>query len=60
MKFINYLKSIDDVSIYPMVSLIIFSAFFLLAAWWAFKADRKMMEHISGLPLDDNDSLKNQ
>ncbi|QHS61613.1 CcoQ/FixQ family Cbb3-type cytochrome c oxidase assembly chaperone [Chitinophaga agri] len=53
MKFINYLKSITGVSIYPMTSLLIFTVFFILAAFWALKADKRMMDHISNIPLDD-------
>ncbi|RPE12405.1 CcoQ/FixQ family Cbb3-type cytochrome c oxidase assembly chaperone [Chitinophaga lutea] len=59
MKFIKYLESISGVSIYPMASLLIFSVFFLLAAFWALKADKRMMDSISHIPLD-NDEPKNQ
>lgn len=59
MKFIKYLESIAGVSIYPMASLLIFTAFFLLAAFWALKADKKMMDSISHIPLD-NDKPENQ
>lgn len=55
MKFIKYLESISGVSIYPMTSLLIFSIFFILAAWWAFKADRDMMDEISRLPLSSDE-----
>ncbi|QEH41002.1 CcoQ/FixQ family Cbb3-type cytochrome c oxidase assembly chaperone [Chitinophaga sp. XS-30] len=59
MKFIKYLESIAGISIYPMASLLIFSIFFLLAAFWAFRADKKMMDQISHIPLD-NDEPKNR
>lgn len=59
MKFIKYLEGISGVSIYPMASLLIFTIFFLLAAFWAFKADKQMMDQISHIPLD-NDEPKNQ
>lgn len=59
MKFIKYLEGISGVSIYPMASLLIFTTFFLLAAFWAFKADKRMMDQISHIPLD-NDEPKNQ
>lgn len=58
MKFIKYLESISGVSIYPMTSLLIFSIFFILAAWWAFKADRDMMDEISRLPLSSDEPKK--
>ena len=54
MKFINYLETITGVSVYPLASLIIFTVFFAVASFWAFKADKGMMDHISHIPLDDN------
>ncbi|MGE7774334.1 CcoQ/FixQ family Cbb3-type cytochrome c oxidase assembly chaperone [Chitinophaga sp. NPDC101104] len=54
MKFINYLKTIQDVSIYPMVSLILFSVFFLAAAYLAFRTDKQTMDAISHLPIDND------
>ncbi|SIO54477.1 cytochrome C oxidase Cbb3 [Chitinophaga niabensis] len=59
MKFIKYLETITGISVYPMASLLIFSVFFLLAAFWALRADKKMMDQISHIPLD-NDEPKNQ
>ena len=53
MKFINYLQSITGVSIYPLASLCIFTVFFVVAALWAFKADKGMINHIRNIPLDD-------
>jgi cytochrome c oxidase cbb3-type subunit 3 len=54
MKFINYLQSISNVSIYPMASLILFTVFFLGAAYWALRAPKGMMDHISNIPLDES------
>jgi cbb3-type cytochrome oxidase subunit 3 len=56
MKFINYLESISGISIYPMASLILFSVFFIAAAFWAFKADKEMVDQISRIPLERDDS----
>lgn len=58
MKFIKYLETITGITVYPMASLLIFSVFFLLAAFWALRADKKMMDQISHIPLD-NDEPKN-
>lgn len=58
MKFIKYLESITGVSVYPMTSLLIFTIFFAFAALWAFKADKKMIDEIRHIPLD-NDQPKN-
>lgn len=58
MKFIKYLETITGISVYPMASLLIFSIFFLFAAFWALRADKTMMDQISHIPLD-NDAPKN-
>lgn len=55
MKFINYLGSIAGISIYPIASLLLFITFFVAASLWAFKADKKMVDHISRIPLDNDD-----
>jgi hypothetical protein len=54
MKFINYLETITGVSVYPLVSLFIFTIFFALASLWALKADKGMIDYISNIPLDEN------
>ncbi|SEL33571.1 hypothetical protein SAMN04488505_10253 [Chitinophaga rupis] len=56
MKFINYLQSITGVSVYPLTSLLIFTIFFIVASMWAFKADKGMVDHVSRIPLDHDDS----
>lgn len=56
MKFINYLESIAGISIYPMASLLLLFTFFVVASLWAFKADKKMVDHISRIPLDNDDT----
>lgn len=55
MKFINYLESISGVSIYPLASLLIFTIFFAVAALWAFSADKQMVDHVSRIPLDNDE-----
>ena len=52
MKFINYLEKITGVDIYAMSSFLIFFLFFIVMAVWAFKADKKLIDHINRLPLD--------
>ena len=57
MKFKNYLESLADVGIYPMASLLIFFIFFPLLAIWAFRANKKYIDHMKNIPLggtDDN------
>lgn len=51
MKFTNYLKDIDNVSIYPLFSLIIFTLVFLLVIIYTFSSDKKKMQDNSNIPM---------
>ncbi len=52
MKFINYLKTIEDVSIYPMITLLLFVFIFILATILVFAKDKKTIARIKNLPLE--------
>ena len=52
MKFINYLEKISGVSIYGLSSLVLFAAIFTIMLIWSVKADKKMIEEISKIPLN--------
>ena len=52
MKFIHYLEKISGVSIYPLLSFVIFGLFFLVMLAWVLKADKKKIHDISRIPLD--------
>jgi|YelNatPaOPRAMG01_1025707.scaffolds.fasta_scaffold00769_31 cbb3-type cytochrome oxidase subunit 3 len=53
MKFINYLEKILGVDVYALTSLLIFFLFFVGVALWVWKADKKTMQKISNIPLED-------
>lgn len=55
MKFINYLQSITGVSIYPLISLVIFFLFFSLLSIWAFRADKKYIHTMKQLPFGEQE-----
>jgi cytochrome c oxidase cbb3-type subunit 4 len=52
MKFINYLESITGISIYPMISLLVFFIFFTLLVLYAWKADKGYILTLKNIPLD--------
>lgn len=52
MKFINYLKSITGVEIYPMISLFVFFVFFVALTLYLIKADKKHIKELKNIPLD--------
>ena len=49
------LQSIEGVGIFPIISMIVFAAFFTVVIIWYFKADKKYLNKMSNLPLDDED-----
>jgi len=53
MKFINYLGSIDGVSIYPFITLLLFFGFFVALIIYVIRAPKEEMDHLSNIPIDD-------
>jgi cytochrome c oxidase cbb3-type subunit IV len=52
MKFIHYLEKITGVSIYPLISFVIFGLFFLAVLVWVLKTDKQKIYDVSRIPLD--------
>ena len=50
------LRSIDHVAIWPIISLVIFFAFFVGMVWRVYTTDKKLVNEISELPLHDDDT----
>ncbi|MBP7273931.1 MAG: hypothetical protein KA974_08815 [Saprospiraceae bacterium] len=59
MKFATYLVEITGVSIYPIISLVLFMVFFLLVTLMIWGIDNRQIEHIERLPLDNQDEQFN-
>ncbi|MEN9369746.1 MAG: hypothetical protein RI952_611 [Bacteroidota bacterium] len=59
MKFINYLTSIAGVSIFPLLSLMIFVTFFAVLIVYLIKSDKASMEKMGNIPLEKNDDQLN-
>lgn len=53
MKFINYLESIAGVSIYPLVSLLLFFIFFAIVTVYVIKADKQYINRAKNIPLEN-------
>lgn len=53
MKFINYLKSIEGVGIYPLISLLIFFGFFVTLLYMVLRADKRAIDKIKNIPFDN-------
>ncbi len=50
----NVLESIDNVAIWPVISFVIFFLFFICLLWWVFSTDRKFIQTMKNMPLENN------
>ena len=57
MKFSNYLSSIENVSIYPLITMILFFSVFVGAIIWIATRDKEYISELEQIPLD-NDTFK--
>ena len=51
MKFINYLESIAGISIYPLMSLILFAVIFTAVLIKTYSTDQKTIDGHKNLPI---------
>jgi flagellar biogenesis protein FliO len=53
-KFIKqYAETIEGVQVYPIISLFIFLVFFIVLLWVVKKMDKKTIDILSNIPLDN-------
>ena len=50
--FKHYFERIQDVEIYPIISLVIFLGFFISLLIWVTNANKKYIHKMKNLPLD--------
>jgi cytochrome c oxidase cbb3-type subunit IV len=53
----NVLQSIDNIQIWPVISFVIFFVFFLCLLLWVFTTDKKFIDKMKAMPIDEKDSL---
>ena len=59
LKFVkNHMESITGIEIYPMISLLIFFAFFVVLFWWVFTAKKDYIKTVSNIPLDNQNQTE--
>lgn len=59
LKYIKqYAESITGIEIYPMISLLIFVLFFLAVLFYVKTMDKKYVQEVSHLPLEDDEVIK--
>lgn len=61
LKFIKgNLENIDNVQIYPMISLLIFFIFFVVLFYWVITAKKDHIKEVSNIPLENNSNNQNE
>jgi len=58
--FKYYFEQVNNVEIWPIISLIIFITFFLGLLIWVVKVDKKYINEMSNLPMEEDENNKNQ
>ena len=56
-KFKHFCENVLGVDIYAMSSLLIFFIFFMVMLIWVLRSDKKKMEELSQIPLDNNQEI---
>lgn len=60
-KFIQqYADKIENIEVYPMISMLIFFIFFIGLLYLVIKMDKKTVQLLSNIPLDPSDEPNNQ
>ncbi len=61
LKFVKgNLENIDNVQIYPMISLLIFFIFFVILFYWVVTAKKEHITEVSNIPLEDDTNNQNE
>ncbi|SIN85249.1 cbb3-type cytochrome c oxidase subunit 3 [Algoriphagus halophilus] len=54
------LRSIENIEIYPIISLLIFVLFFVAMLLWVIKVPKSYIDHMRSLPMEDDDIIKKE
>jgi len=61
LKFVKgNLENIDNVQIYPMISLLIFFVFFVVLFYWVITAKKEHISEVSNIPLENDTNNQNE
>ena len=60
-KFIQqYAEKIEDIALYPMISLLVFFIFFIVLLYMVVRMDKTSVKVLSNLPFNTNEETTNQ
>ncbi len=54
------LRSIENVEIFPIISLIIFVLFFIGITIWAIRVPKEYIDHMKSLPMEEDELNENK
>jgi len=61
LKFVKHtMENIEGVEIYPILSFLIFFTFFVLATVYILKKDKKTIDEISRIPLNNQNTADDE
>ena len=49
----NILQNIENIQVWPLISFVIFFLFFIGLLWWVITVDKKYVDEMGQLPLND-------
>lgn len=49
----NVLQSIENIQVWPVISFVIFFVFFLCLLLWVFTTDKKFIDRMKNLPVEE-------
>jgi cbb3-type cytochrome oxidase subunit 3 len=55
----NVLQNIENIEIWPVISFVIFFLFFICLLWWVLSVDKKFIDKMKGMPIENDDDKKN-
>ena len=56
----KYMETMEQIAVYPMISLLVFFLFFMVLLYLVFKMDKKSVQLLSNIPFDEEENLNNQ
>lgn len=54
MKFIHYIEKVSGVEFMGLLSLLLFVSFFTIMLIWVFRTNKKRLQEISEIPLNNH------
>ena len=57
--FKHYFERIENVETGPIIALVLFFLFFLVMLFWIFRLDKKFINKMKNLPLEEDNTKSN-